>query len=305
MGQAPSGLAIQGSTIYFTVPNCSGGMLTAPGTIESVPMGGGTASTLATLPSAAPGPVVATPTQLYWIESDCQNMGWVYSSSLDGGSMTPMSNNVGASQGALVMDDGGSLYFCGDGAHALVSIPGAVPYNLVNMEGVAGSSQTSPSVAGGQVVWLWLSAASGGYPDGGLIASIAADASLGQPVAVATGQNLIGGSVLTDGVNAYWINVAAGGPNGEDIDYAPVSGGGPISTLVHGITVGGPGFLTMDACNLYYFDNYQRFWGVPLTGGSPVEIGHLTSGMPGVMLLYGTTLYFSDSQLHALRAISW
>jgi hypothetical protein len=128
----------------------------------------------------------------------------------------------------------------------------------ISIAAIADSLAVTDSTA----VWvapLWDHTTGGGYTSKGT-ALLSVPLAGGTPTTLGTNPHGFGGSVRTDGQNAYWNR-------GDAIVKVPLTGGTPTTIS----SPGGVG-LAIDATNAYWIANNTNIVSAPLAGGTPSTV---------------------------------
>jgi hypothetical protein len=264
-------IATDGTNVYWVdwIAGDAGNL----GRVMSVPVGGGTEVTLATVPGVTPSGLAIDTSTVYWTESDHQLMAVAKT----GGTVTPL---VTSGVGAPVTASGGSVYFVPQSGNGVskVAADGGAPIALA-MTG----SPVDLVVVANDVFWAdatghiaFTSASAGGAPT--VLVSPDPDAGPGEYVSDTIYQN-----ITTDGTSLYWPRGAGSYPGA--IMSLPVQGGSP--QVVVNIGTDNPASVATSGNSVYFLDvtATSSLVTVPVGGGTPST---LTSADMGSAILSGT-----------------
>jgi hypothetical protein len=276
------GLAVSTTTVYWS--STASGAMQPAGTIQSVPIAGGTVSTFAT-GLDHPGGVAVDNTQVYWtvdsgntvlrrsvggggiwtvasgqnipwtIALDSQNVYWATYLAPDGGA------------GANVVSapiTGGAPVTIASGQVAPASI--GLTSTDVYWTNYGGSMVMRAPMGGGGVVTTLVN---GGLPDGS--------------------SNGAGGLAMGP-ATVYWT--AAGPTNAEGLVMSVALDGGTPTTVASGQN--GVNLMTSDANNLYWTNGSGSVVTLPFGGGVPTTLATGQAG-PGNIAVDSTTVYWANA----------
>jgi hypothetical protein len=267
----PSAIAVDATSVYWaTVPF---GM---PSIVWSVPLGGGTATMVASVPGASmPFAVAVDTTSVYWTN---YSPGTVLSAPLGGGG-TPTTLASGQNNPQFLAVDGTSVYWTNAGGGTVMSVPlaGGSPTTLA-------SGQNQPwgiAVDATSVYWT-----NDGSTTAGTVMKLPL-AGGAAPTTLASGQAEPYG-LAVDGKNVYWTNFFGG-----TVMSVP-KGGGKTAELASGQN--NPANIAVDATGAYWVshNNPGVVVTVPLAGGTPTTLAS-NQGSPNGVAVDATSVYWSDN----------
>ncbi len=240
-------------------------------TIESMPLAGGSPTTLATGQGGVVG-IATDGTNVYWTDS---GSGEVEEEPIGGPTNTLLANGLNYPFG--IATDGTYVYWTNFDGSTVDSIPvlGGSPTTLVS----GTSNPTQLILYDGNLYWITPNAGYGIYtaPDTG-----------GSPTSVNTGPyGLTGPNGFTIYDNVIYLTVGNGGGSGA-IDTVPVTGGTP-TPLITGLNT--PTYITTDGTNLYWIDG-SDIYTAPIGGGTPQIFA--TGATPSDLIYYGGYIYWTD-----------
>lgn len=227
-GTYPWGITVDDTNVYWTVPNFySGGMNPA---IMSIPIAGGTASTLA---ASAGGPelVVVSSTHAYW-END--NAVFLQSVPLDGGSVATLANTQGGGGGGLAID-ATNVYWSTSAGIFAESLAGGPPTTL--------TPGAAAALAVDATNIYYVTATSNGS---GVVAFVPIAG--GTPTTLASGRTGSLVAVAVDAQNVYWIE--GEGTIAQGAVAAVPKSGGMVSVLAPGLS--DPSAIAVDDSGIYF-----------------------------------------------------
>ena len=245
---------------------------TASGTVNKVPVGGGSVTTLAS-GQIAPASVAVDGKYVYWVNFN-PFTGTVNKVPLDGGSVTTLATGQDLPYSVAV--DGTHVYWVNSGWDLDTGWVNKVPLGGGSVTTLASSQDhpTSVAVDGTYVYWT--------NDNGGTVNKIPLGG--GSVTTLASGQNTPE-SVAVDGTHVYWVNYYGG-----TVDKVPV-GGGSVTTLASGQST--PiNSVAVDGTYLYWVNMHDGTVNkVPLGGGS---VTTLASGQdhPTTLAVDGTYVYW-------------
>jgi outer membrane protein assembly factor BamB len=232
----PESVAVDATNVYFVVRGDGGG---TPSTIMSVPIAGGSASTLASSPSLLTGPFVAGPSQVYWVD------GAIESVPKTGGTVTTVLPGVEA--GALAVDATNLYWSAIDGLHKMPLAGGSdtllgIPFDP-EPELLGPVAATALAVDGANVYYAMNSLAGPGSVGYIPIAG-------GTPTVLASGR--IGDlmAIVIDDRNVYWVE--GYGTIQQGAIAAVPKTGGQVTVLVTGLS--DPMAVAADGTGVYLPD---------------------------------------------------
>lgn len=267
-GQAhPIGIAVYSGNVYWT----DAGYSVFTGTIDSVPIGGGSITTLANSQDNPTGIAVYNG-NVYWTNQD--NPGTIESVPIGGGSNTVLASGQNLPFGIAIYN--GNVYWTDRGSSgAIDSVPITGGSVTVLTSGQAGP--TGITVSNSNVFWT-----DQGTPGNVMECAIASCT----PILLATGRSAPQ-SIITYGSEVYWIDSGSSG----SLAYVPI-GGGSVTTLAQGLYFYG---IATDGTNIYWTNstNTGMIYSIPIAGGS---VTVLASGQnsPGNIAVDATNVYWVD-----------
>ncbi len=274
------GIAVDDTSVYVTDMGVVGGV---NGTVQSVPLGGGAANTLAS-DQDVPAGIAVSGTQLFWTNEghvDIATMtysgGAVMMVPTSGGTPSPFSSKGETPVGIGIGN--GSVYWIANGLLVDDPDPGSNGLWTARLDGTGvaqvskypGIGAPNMGIAAGAILW------------GGVQGLNEAPLPSGTTIqAWPASGTMFGWDVVADGENVYWSTANAG-----QIMSEPLAGGPPNTLATFSSTSNTS--VAVDETDVYYFagNALQR---VPIAGGTPTT---LASGAHGnAIALSASTVYF-------------
>lgn len=260
-----TGITVDANNVYWV----------APGVVMEVPIGGGTAVTLAS--AQQPGDVKVNATTVYW--SLELNAG-IYSVPIDGGSVSPnleQGNNFTNIDATELILTSADIYFGGGNTGvAYIPLGGGVP------QPVGGGQPGAPFELASDANNVYFTAKNGA----GEVAYVSL--STGQPTVLVYDGAVTPRGVAVDSTYVYWLDQAGG-----TVNRVPIAGG-TSTTLATGQA--SPTGLAYDSGNLYW-TNYVANGSVmkmPAVGGCMQPIA-TSQGLPYHIVVDATSVYWTTS----------
>jgi hypothetical protein len=265
---APVGLALDSSFVYFTSPS--------GGTVSKVPVGGGNLVPIATGESSPTG-IAVDAVNVYW--SDATAGGNIMKAALPNGSPKPVA--TGLATPFWITTDGTNVYCSLGGANAdVIQVPvtGGTPSNIA-------TGQMFPygmAIDANNVYW-------GSNSNTGV---------LKYPLLGGTASSVAGAldalQVATDGTYVYWTTYNSGG----GVSRA-TPGGASEGTLVGGFAY--PFGIAVDSTNVYFGTN-NAVLRVPVGGGTATQIA--TDNAPEQLAVDATAVYWASKGNRAIMKLA-
>jgi hypothetical protein len=153
------------------------------------------------------------------------------------------------------------------------------------------------TVHGGYVYWVNYDAANSGGAQSGAVSRVSTSG--GTVTVIASGQ-AFPWDVAADDNNAYWTC------NESNVVRSAPIGGGTAKVIAQNCTNSGlttcenPAGIAIDATNVYFADQLDYVWKVPLGGGTPAVVGNAANygAGPAFVALNGSTVFWSDASLN-------
>jgi hypothetical protein len=258
----PTGIAVDSSRVYV-VENMAGLVL-------AMPLGGGTAVTLAS--DSRPDRVAVNGAAVYWTSQ----VGGVKSVGLGGGAVTTIAPASGTTEGIRL--DATNVYWTLVGqAGSVLSAPlGGGPTRTI------ASAQDDPLyLAVTSSVAYWINGDIYQGPDDGCVMTVPLGG--GTPTAVTPFDNLGGLAITVDSANVYWAESGA--------IYSWPLVGGTVTTLVSNVS---PTDIAVDSSHVYWTDrNANAVMKVPIAGGATVMVA-TSFELPMYLAVDATSVYWTD-----------
>jgi sugar lactone lactonase YvrE len=264
---APGGIALDAKNAYFS-------NVAAPGSVVAVPLGGGTATTLAT-GLGTPDTIAIDATHAYTAD---QTGNSIMVTMLDGSGFMQLVNMQMAPTGLALDAQDRNVYWTNamggtvttaklaSGTESTLAAGLTSPYAIA----LDATSVYWSDVADGTIVKLPLSG--------------------GAPVTLAKGL-MNPSAIVVDAKSVYWVDGKAG------VVAKVAIAGGAVTTLASGQK--GPDALALDASSVYWTNAGDAIDGsvmrVPIAGGKPVTLadGLDSPGVYGGIALDATSVYWS------------
>ena len=278
------GIAVDSKSVYWTT--------TLPSMVMKAPIGGGTATMLASPPSAVA--IAIDSANLYWT-SGVGRSGSIMSVPLAGGALTTLDPSTGTNPGSIAVDST-SVYWgetgsdVNSGTVTKVRIGGGTPTTLASAQKVPfGIAVDSTSV-------YWGTISFGGDGTDGMVFKIPVAG--GTPTTLAWGQfNL--SAIAVDSKSVYWVNSGSGtgSPDGT-VMKVPIGGGTPTPIAAGQI---GPRLIAVDSTSVYWVTSNSTLMKVPIGGGtltpiaSGAAVGIIAGTGVGAITVDSTSLYWLNS----------
>jgi hypothetical protein len=280
--QVPTDIAVDATNVYWVNAATS----TKEATLAKIPLGGGTAVTLATHDF---GHIAIDATSVYATIPSEQK---VLKISKSGGTPTVLaSNEPGA---ALIAVDADNVYWTTysssvcpdqgpcipDGAIKKAPKTGGAPKTIASqLENPGGLAVDGTNV-------YWTSPGSNYFQ--GAVYKVPLDG--GTPVPLAAKETGVRDAIAISATNVYWVQTSlADGGGGSAIVTVPIEGG----AITQVIASNGP--LATDRTYLYFVDQY-RIMKIPLAGGAPVTITIKGNLAPGALAVDATNVYWTNQR---------
>ncbi len=264
-GSSPCAVTVDDTTVYWTDPGLK--------TVSSIPIAGGTATTLAT-----------NLFQPFFLQHDATNLYWgLYSNDiaqipLAGGTPIPLQTSNNALLIGLAVD-ATTVYHTEDYTVpqdcTVVSVPKGGGTRVILASGGSWNHPTGLAVSGGTVYW--------GVASPGAILTV--------PVGGGTTSTLVSGvgpiAVVADATNVYWTD-----SSGAVMKVAQ-AGGAPVTLA----TSANPNAIAVDGTYVYWstlaFSTPSTILKVPIAGGTAVT---LESGLQSVrgIAVDATSIYWTE-----------
>jgi hypothetical protein len=273
-------VAIDATNIYWGLNSTSNGM------ILSVPIAGGTVTTIAS-GQAGPWGLASTGSLIYWANSNPvgSSVASIVSSITPPFSPSPYTNASGfmGNPGPIAVDST-SVYFTdiNGGSTYIMKAPAQTSGSAVTLS--PGTTEMFGCATDSSFVYFT------NY-GGGTIQKVSVNG--GTPTTIATGQNLPFW-IAVDGTNAYWATL--GGAIGM-VDKNGVNG---AKNLASGQAASG--YLAIDASYVYWTNSHcatdagpcPSVMKVPIAGGTPTTLASSQPGPSGIAV-DATSVYWADT----------
>jgi hypothetical protein len=286
----PRFLVVDAKNVYWT----DDGDGSSGGAVLSVPIDGGTVTTLAT-GLVSPGGIAVDASNVYWVDFGVLNPpGDVMKVALGGGTPVTLATSSGTPTHMTI--DANNVYWTDGDAVWQVPKGGGAPLMVAEDKGGLTSG-----VAVDSTYVYWTSEAS---PDGGSPLNTGSVMKTpiggGATTVLATGQS-IPLDLKVDATNLYWVNQGeTTTPNGM-VMKLPLAGGAAVALATGQNTVFD---LAIDSTNVYWNDWGQQtltmtngsLMRVPIAGGTPTTIA--AQLQPYDLVVDGTSLYATINLAH-------
>jgi sugar lactone lactonase YvrE len=269
----PHAIAVDATNVYWA---------TGDGAVRTVPLDGGSTTTLATGVSSTAMAIDSTNVYLGVFPSGVAVVPKV------GGSLTTLASSPQVAGGALAVD-ATSVYFLDPGAGEVGKIPlggGAVSVLASGF----GLPSTGLAIDATRAYVLATVNGVGG------ILSVPLDG--GTPTTLLSGLGIGGGiQIALEGATLYYTD-------GSSVDAMPRTGGTPVTVASDLIATGA---IAVDGANVYVTGNYPPMGGrltrVPLGGGTPVTLVSGCQLLPTAVALDATSVYWVDEDANTVMKL--
>lgn len=286
----PQFLAVDAKNVYWTDLGSSSGGNTQTGSVFSVPIDGGTVTTLATA-RPSPGGIAVDATDVYWVDfGTYMPPGDVMKVPIGGGTPVTLATSMNGTPHQMTID-ANNVYWTDGGAVWQVPKSGGTPVMLAQ-----GSLTSGVAVDSTSVYWTdEIGGVDAGPTNTGSVMKMPIGG--GAIVTIATGQN-IPLDVKVDGTSIYWVNQGDVTMADGMVMKAPLAGGSLVTLATGQDTIFD---LAIDSTTVYWNDWGQQtvnppkttgsIVSVPLGGGTPTTIA--AQVQPYDVVVDGTSLYAS------------
>ncbi len=272
-----AGLAVDSTSVYWTT-------FTTPGGVLKVPLGGGSATTLASPVSA--GFIAVDSANVYWT-SQVGFGGSVMKVPLGGGGSTTLDADAGFNPFSIAVDST-SVYWIQEGNGPAVGTVMKVP--------LGGGTPLTLASAQAAPLRLTIDSTNVYWTNGGSIGTNSGDGAVlkiplggGALTTLASGQFSPSG-IAVDSTNVYWTNGGLNNGSATGTVMKVPLGGGTPTPIVSGQV--NPGPIVVDSTSAYWLAN-GMVMKVPLGGGTVTTLASGSS--PVAIAIDSTSVYYTDN----------
>ena len=272
----PGGIVSNGTNVSWTTCNNPESNLNGPGSIMTMPVGGGAPVALAT--NADNAALLATDnTNVYWTAPDDNAI--LKAPIANTGEVTLVKNLVNSPLGVAV--DATNVYWVTGGGIQSVPIIGGSKTEIDTKLSLQGVYQTPDVAVNASGVFATTA-------DGIVMVPLTG----GTAVTIVTGQNP--NSIAVDASNVYWSNLGnAQGVMGTIMKAPTTANATPVTIATLGSTAV-PVAVAVDANDIYWVEGLGDVKKAPLAGGAAVSLAKAPT-LPGGIAVDATSVYWTDT----------